>query len=354
MVDTINILVLWALLPEIVSALKQYGFYEFGGWYFQSVPQPDRRTGGTYHKLSGFHKDLRIVVRGNDYVIEWVQASLPRVLHGYNGRLIVNPVQLKQSQERLFGHLGEIAVAEIQLIEFIRVDLALNVPCDPRRMVLAHRGARHPWVRREDIQYGDSGIRFAGKERVLQMYWKQKERSDKAGFDLPPLSKSLRVELQIKGKDAVREAWGGKKRPGGTADKGKSQDEKDRDKEDWSLRAVTRLDFFQCYRVYRRALCLFDKHPVPIIPEEKCTLLALIGECEAQGFRTSSGISAWDWFKLGGQKQETVNRARAEVMARKQAVMEFRWADVLPAQRLPEPVIDIYPDGREVALNNLW
>src|SRR5205823_5154847 len=148
------------------------------------------------------------------------------------------------SQAVLFEYLREVATAEERLIEFVRVDLALNVPCDPRRMVVAHRGARHPWVRREDIQYGDSGIRFAGKERVLQMYWKQKERADKAGFDLPPLSKSLRVEVQIKGKDAVREAWGGKKRPGGIADNDKSQVEKDREKEDWALRAVTHLDFF--------------------------------------------------------------------------------------------------------------
>lgn len=325
MIDTVNILVLWTLAPEIAQALQSEGFYASGDWYFQLTHGLDRETGGNIAKLSGYNKRLGILLRGKGATIEWVQASLPRLLHGYNGLLIKNPQELSDSLERLFKYLGEISVPVETLIEFIRVDLVLNLPFEPKRLVLAHRNARHQWVRNEDVQYERSGIRFPGKERVLQLYWKQKERADKLGFRLPELSKSTRIEIQLKSKKVVRQLLG-------------SND----------LEApVTSLDFFHCYHCFRHALCLFDKD-IPLPDSKKCSLLNLIAECEAQRFTTSWGASALEWYTLSGHKNATLNRNRAAIHGRKRKILGFSWADVLPPIRLPNPVVDIYPDGREV------
>ena len=131
MLDTINVVVRWTPIPEIIAELRQRGFCQWGRWFFQVFKCRDFRTGGMYTKLSGRHEELGIWVRGKDFVIEWVQASLPRLLFGYNGRLITNPFQLDDSQETPFEHLGEIAVPEERLIEFVRVDLVLNLPGRP-------------------------------------------------------------------------------------------------------------------------------------------------------------------------------------------------------------------------------
>ena len=331
MVDTINILVRWPLLPEILAALQAAGFYRGGGWYFETVTREEKRTGKTHVKLSGHHEILSITIKGKDGVIEWVQASLPRLLFGYNGRLITNPAQLDCSLDRLFGHLAGIATAENRLIEFIRVDLALNLPCDPKRFIVAHRNARHPWVKSDSIEYGSTGIRFPGKKRVLHLYCKQKERADKSGFKMPLRTKSIRAEVQVKGTEAVRAFFG------------HAPDA-----------PVTSLDFFKCYRCYREAWCLFDKGPVISSPGEHCSLLKLIAECEAVGFKTSHGIGAMAWWELGNKKPATVNRMKGDLQKRKQALMEFKWAEILTPGRLPEPVVDIYADGREVLLRDLW
>lgn len=328
MVDTINMLAQWTLAPDITDALQSNGFYQSPDWYFQRANSLNRQTGGTVAKLSGYNERLGIIVRGKDSTIEWIQASLPRLLHGYNGRLIKSPQELDDSLELLFKHLTEISTAVEPIIEFTRVDLVLNFPGNPKRFILAHRNARHPWVRNEDINYGESGIRFPGVERLIQFYWKQKERADGSGFDLPPLSNSIRVELQLKTKKVVREVLGGgdPECPFG------------------------HLDFYQCYRKFRYALCLFDKE-IRTHDGEKCSLLALIAECEAQGFKTSWGASVWDWYEASGQKPATVNRNRAVMQARKQNIIDFKWADYLPMLRFPDPVVDIYSDGREVEVS---
>ncbi len=330
MVDTVNILALWALLPEIAAPLLTDGFYETRDWYITIAKRPDRQTDTTVWKLSGSHRRYKIVIRGKGSTIEWIQVSLPHLLHGYNGRVIKNPQELTAALELLFQCLAEISIPIERLIEFIRVDLVLNLPGDPKRFVQIHKNARHPYVRNEDIQYGDSGIRFPGKERTLQLYWKQKERADKSGFDLPPLANSIRIELQLKGKYAVREVLGGG---------------------DVEL-PITALDFYHCYRCYRYALCLFDKD-ILIPDDEKCSLMALIAECEAQDFKTSWGASALEWYASSGQKPATVNRNRAIMQARKQKLMAFKWADILPPLTLPDPVIDIYPDGQEFPVHSL-
>ena len=231
---------------------------------------------------------------------------------------------MEAAHEELFRCLAVIAQPVQRLSEYTRVDLVLNLPCDPKPFVIAHRNACHPWVRRQQVIYGDTGIRFPGKEFVLALYWKQKERADKTGFNLPALTESVRAEVQFKGKKAVRREIGGNVKT-----------------------AVRQLDFFQCYRVFRRAWCLFDKDTPACIPTEKFSVHALIAECEAQGFRTSFGFSAWDWFCAKGQKPATISRLRPKVQAHKQSAMKFSWAGMLPENWWNTVVVDIHEDGTQ-------
>jgi hypothetical protein len=159
---------------------------------------------------------------------------------------------------------------------------------------------------------------------VIQMYWKQKERADKSGFRLPPLSDSIRVEVQLKNVKTVRKTLG------------MSESEET---------PVCHLEFFQCYLRYRIVLTKFHRIG-ELSLKKKCSLLRLIAECEAQGFQMLSGHSAWDWYAAGNHKPETLRRNKRAISKYKMHLMCFDWRTVLPV-RLPAILVNIHPDGRE-------
>lgn len=330
MFDTIRARCEWILNPGIAKLLNRDGLYCRDGWYLESHPSQTPGPRGIIQQLKGFNEELGIRVYGKDTTIERVQCSLPRLLHGYNGRMIRNPNELKKAQGVLFARLWEISEAKQELIEFTRLDLVLNFPANPRKLIVAHKNARHPWVRRAQVEYGDSTIRFPGKQIVMHLYSKQKERADKSGFNLPSLSNSVRAELQIKGKSAVRRFYGN----------------------DDHIPVVD-LDFFLAYSVFRDAWCKFDSKSDLKSFTKKCSLHALVAECEAQNFITSFGMYVWDWF-ADGKKATTIARLRSMITAHKHEAMQFSWSELLPEFYGQKPLVDISCTGKEIIVEHPW
>lgn len=99
---------------------------------------------------------------------------------------------------------------------------------------------------------------------------------------------------------------------------------------------------------------MFDKDDLMRVPPEKISLHALMAECEAQSFKTSfrsNGIGV-----VPERRKQTGDRkqGKGQDPEPERAAMQFRWAEILPPPWGPEPVNDIYPDGREVELRNTW
>lgn len=279
--------------------------------------------------IFGQHEFSGTIVRGHDGVIQRVQCSLARIRYFYNGNLIKSQTDIERALRTLWSYLKQICTPVQGIIRFTRVDLVLNVPCSPKAVIAAHRNAKHPWVHRNKIEYSDSSIRFPGAERVIQFYCKHKEKSDKSGFPMPATTSSIRAEVQFK-KKAVAKALGS------------YEDE-----------FITFLDFHRCYNEYRKALCLFDPASISPSPTGKFALKALLAECEAQGFKTSFGMGALEWYGMNGIEKATLARTTAEVHRRELELRQFSWANLLPAEP-PVPVVDIYSDGREEPCELHW
>ena len=315
------------LLPSIAERLNEEHTAQHRRWNFTQKCAPDRHTGEPRWSTEGHHDPSGLYVSGQDGLLDRCQASLPRLLHGYNGITIKNPDEQQQAMDTLHSMLDEISDPVEPLVEFLRVDLVQNVPCDAAKVLNALRNARHPWFRKDQTEYQGSSVRFNGKERILTAYDKRQELKFRKGVAITGSEDWLRLELQLKTRKAVRELFGN-----------------DED------RPVTHIDFFHAYRIWRKAWLTFDP---AVCATTKISLPALVAECEAQGFRTSTGQSAWDWYRQFHEKPDTQRRFLKDVQARKLRAMAFSFGSILPLLA-PGDVVDLDSTGLETLHLSQW
>jgi hypothetical protein len=248
--------------------------------------------------VTGYH------AYGEGDAICYHRASLPRLLYGHNGKLIKDQAELDNALELLQAKGDEIGNLTHSGHHFTRVDLVWQFRGDPARFVLAHRHARHPRIHSDPVQYASRSLALEGSEMRISIYDKTLERFKRNG-DV------VRVEVQLRG-DRLKEELGAKKR-------------------------VTKLDFSDCYRAYRRILLGFCP---PAIPE-----VGSIGNFLAIGEREgwqAAGIPAFDLYTADlGQRQR--RRLQRQMAASRPTVHQIDWAQLLPADGPPDAVEPLPP-----------
>lgn len=289
------------------------------------------------------HKSgIRVEIRG--YYLEKISLSLPRQTYGGNGVHLKAPRELREALNRMLQILFPIAPRlRLDHLRVTRLDLALNLPFDPRMTLALHRHATHPRIRRETEEYRNPApgtgnnhlhdisqlntVRLNGKQTTIQLYDKLAEmRAKRRNIESIESSRSIRVEIQLRGRGHI-------------ADLFNITDEK------WMR--MDQLKFGDAYRVFRQLILQFDN--VGSEPQFKATLPALLAILDlfpgANGFL--GGLDPLEWYRVSNAVSDRQFRAmRRDVFAFQRRFRRFRWADHLPADRLPD-IVDICPDGTQ-------
>jgi hypothetical protein len=282
-----------------------------------------------------------------EYVIKFVEVSLPRLLYGRNSMLIWSQRELYKALSKMCALLNEVLESGWSLSHVTRLDLVWQFFGDPGEWVRAHRLLRHPkvrtrptaeyqvaskivqdkvgvaegWSKVSGVEYhGTSGLVFQGREFLIRIYDKQRDESRSPG-------RVVRVELQLRGqtlKELVDRCAGSSKYVG--------LDGKDRVYLSLGGRTFD-LDFDELYAYYREQ-CLKFEPQQEIKAGSVYELLALL---EAQDIRLSNGASPLEVF-LASKSKATRSRVRKGVSAAKPLCFSFSWLELLPGNSIP-PVL---------------
>ena len=311
MFDTVNIRCRRPFKAAVLDLLKERGDVYRGdvdapfNWFLRVSPDLDRHG---YQRASLFGEGpAGIVVRGHDNVVEWVQASLPRVLYGDNGALLRSPEDVVDAENALNSILDQVSVPEIAVIEYNRIDLVLHFRAAVQRYLAAHRHVRHPLIRNETVEYDGSGIRLPGRKVTIRMYDKLLQMGAGPG-DV------LRLEIELR-KPKLGELFG-------LADG----------------QAMRNLDFWKAYEVYRSIVCQMRPQGLP----ENLDLNRLLAECEAVDFRLSNGLTAMETYRGCVDRKTYLDRRRA-VKGMVLTAANIDWQKLLPVGRLPDDLPDADP-----------
>jgi hypothetical protein len=236
---------------------------------------------------------------GEDGSIRYHRASLPRLLHGQNGNLIKDQVELDRALELLHAKSDEIGNLARSGYHFTRVDLVWQFRGDPARFILAHRHARHPRLRGDPVLYEARSLALEGSEMRIDIYDKTREQFKRNG-DI------VRVEVQLRGERLKEELGAGNR--------------------------VTKLDFGDCYTAYRRIMLGFCPAAIPDV--------GTIGHFLAIGEREdwqAEGIPAFEIYTADLSDRQR-RRLQKQMAAARPTVHQIDWAQLLPADGPPKPV----------------
>jgi hypothetical protein len=209
MIDTVRFSQTWKLRPDIPQTWKStthtYDHVD------ETQTQVARRRWLLTHESTG----LRAVGSGN--TIEYVECSLPRLLHGTNGMLLRDQLEIDLALQKLDLLLDEIGDPLDNTRSFSRVDLVWQFRGDPGLLINAHRNCRHKNIRADPLCSERGSLTWAGSQVRIRFYDKLRQMTKKPG-DV------IRVEVQLRG-SLLRERFGS--------------------------------DFDECYKVYRQVLLGF-------------------------------------------------------------------------------------------------
>ena len=144
----------------------------------------------------GIHKKMGIKFFGNRDQIVAVEASLPRVLFGHNGRLLLSQAHINAALGKLDRALDKISQRPEGDLEYTRVDLVWHVPGSCAEFILAHRDVRHPRVRKATCVYDKESITWGGSAFRLIIYDKTKKEDGHPG-DFVWVEAQLRKHMLI-------------------------------------------------------------------------------------------------------------------------------------------------------------
>ncbi len=250
---------------------------------------------------------------GNSYEIQYHRASLSRLFHGNNGKLIKSQAELDAALDLIQQKAGQICNAIFGNFHFTRVDMVWQFQGDfAADFILAHRTAKHPRIHSSPSFYESRSMAWKGSEMRVNIYDKTLERHKYSG-DI------VRVEIQLKGRRLQEELGHGAR--------------------------VTKLDFNTCYSAYRRILLGFV--PSPITRVSSIAQFLAIGEREGWN---SGGVSAFDLYArgLGSRQVRRLQRATWPPVAR--SVFNIDWSQLLLGER--EHHFRLRLEGRRQAQRN--
>jgi len=306
----------------------------------------------TWHdEIRARHRDSGFKATVKDGTLTKAQASLPRLLHGSNGRLIKTPNELERASSAFVSHLWFLNHrATMDDLKIDRLDLVLNLPLDPRVVLPLHRYAKHPMIDLETQDYYNTPpkkrrgkrpykladlntVRIHGSRTTIQFYDKVREILGGKSGDWPEHSRCTRVEIQLRGAKHIAETLG----------------YKDRD-----CVRFDQLDFRACYLAYRRILMRFDENgSVPVFMPNNVSFLAIL-ERHPETWKTLGDMRPIDWWRHStGPSRKRFREVRRDVGKMLLELEQFRWADHLPEDRLPD-VIEVGEDGSERRISSPW
>lgn len=260
----------------------------YGGWPLRTA-LPGRR------KLT-LDSGLRVCVDAAGKTIEWVGCSLPRLLYGHNGRVLANQGELDEALAKFHAELNRIAyVTPVDRWQPWRVDLAWNFDLLARPLVSAHAGLRVPGILAGATLHPDvNGVSWRGWRSRFMVTLYDKARQMRVPGSI------LRPEISLRGKELRRRLTG-----------------------DWR-------SFPELWRVYRSIMA-------SIPPIERLAVAA--GWPEAVGME-SMETRQRILGRLAYKPAATFRRYRKRVEASAAGLSEsFSWADVLPVDGPPPPVV---------------
>jgi hypothetical protein len=246
---------------------------------------------------SGYHG------HGHTDEVRQHRASLPRLLHGQNGKLIKSQADLDAALASFEIKAGEICEFRLSNHHFTRVDLVWQFEGDPADFILAHRHIRHPRIRKEpetyEINLEAHSLRIQGSEMKILIYDKSFEALKRKG-------KIVRVEVQLR--SGILKQLLGNGKP------------------------VTRLDFIQCYYAYRQIL--LGLAPSPISNVSKIGEFLAIANREGWAI---NGVSAADTY-LNSCSTRHKRRVQRYMATCRPSVHQIDWSQLLPPDGPPKAV----------------
>jgi hypothetical protein len=340
MIDTIGGRALVALDSNQVSRLQRNELIAWTSKFTGRVHSHSQEWVGAY---SADHKETKMHVVLKDNKLEWVACSLPRLLGQPNGIQLKSPADLHRARAAFATIIQTLMPRTANPdIELNRLDLVLNLHLDPRMVLALHQFARHPRIRRETKLYYNehpgspskspphqcnslSTVVFDGKQIRIVMYDKPKEVCGRKG-KWPDRSSSVRVEIQLKEKKSIAKVLGFSDRESVT---------------------LHELCFERCYRVYRELLLEFEQvAKMPDFGPKTATFLAILQQFP-ETWGALGGVEPLAWYRASkGISEKSFRDVSSKVRKHRLQLHEFRWADHLPEDRLPD-VVDVDADGNE-------
>jgi hypothetical protein len=260
---------------------------------------------GVVEKCVYYDKNTGLRAEGDEHEIKWIEVSLPRLLHGHNGKLIKSQAEIDKALWLLRRKLNEIGIRQSAECWFNRVDLVWQIRAEPGDFICAHKNCRHKKIRKEQGHYTGQSLYWKGSELLVRMYDKVLEMSKKPGS-------IVRVEAQLRGRTLKKQLSDG-------------------------AGHVKHLNFEQCYQAYRNLMLGFCPAALP----KASGLVDILAIAQQEGWE-SKGVSAFDiWARSKSTKQK--RRVQRELAMRRIEIYKIDWSGLLPADRLP-PAVEVEAD----------
>lgn len=270
----------------------------------RSLPDWKSYAQGTAHLYT--HTPTGIRVRAQKRTVESVEASLARVLHGQNGKLIKDAKELAAALAAVELIVSKIAGPALSPTEYTRVDLVWQFRGHIAAYVTAFRHCRHPFIRKAAVVYSDAALCFPGKRCRITFYDKTREQTGKPGS-------VVRVEVSLRW-NKLRALLG-------------------------NGHPVASLCFRDAYRAFRSVLCKFHPRRVP-----KLSTLA-----EVLAFGEQKGIALFDYWSAT-KHPRTVRRVRKELGTIQVQFHRLNWRKNLASLK-PPPAIEFTATPRAARAN---
>jgi hypothetical protein len=292
MIDTIRLKVFGSPF-KLVSA---------AGWDMQSGTRD--REDGTVRWTQMQHKPSDLRVYGTDGMVESIEVSLPKLLHGCNGRLL-RPHDVNMAYYAAIDLASDV-VEQVNPEKLTRLDLVHHFDGWAYDFIASLWGLKHRSIRNKQQQFFESSLTWPGKEMKINLYDKKAELCGTPG-------RVQRLEAQLHGK----------KLP-----------------DVWSASGGFRVE--ECYKEYRKICSGFAARKIPVLGTIE-ELLHWLKENEVR----VHGVDPVERY-LSCKSRATKYRIKKALNDVHLQFFEANFLDCLPAQFSDLLYIDCLPPDADI------
>lgn len=301
MIDTIRLHIPIALTKKPLPS--GWGLRDISTFCNEPSDGPPVRCAGLLHE----HLATGLRACGTPSLLNTVEVSLPRVLHGHNGKLIQNQHDLDRALAKVYSLLRQIGRPRQERFKPYRVSLAWHFAGNLNQFMGAFEQAKHKSIRTVARGYDNESMFWQGHDIRIRVYDKIRQMTGRAG-DV------LRVEVQLRGR------W---------LKKYLAHD----------VGQVEVLRFADCYRAYREILLGLTTPKPPAIS----SLANMFALAALDGFKAKDS-APFELWAVGKSKEHVrrMNRQMAAVWRN-----HFNFSALLPVGE-PPPSIEVDCTGRRL------